>query len=87
MAEVTKEDLNRLYDIVEPMREDIAAIKTRIELMPSQRRRPCPDFEQHIREHRELQQNVRQMLLNMIPGMIKLAAAAALGALLGAKIL
>lgn len=39
---VDSQDISRLYEIIDPMRIDIAEIKTTLKLLPKPEARPCP---------------------------------------------
>jgi hypothetical protein len=52
-AEVEKTDLTRLYDIIEPMKTDIATIKAKLEVMPKPEPRPCPYLSTHLSDHKD----------------------------------
>lgn len=91
--EVTKDDLNRLYDIIEPMRTDIAAIKTKLEIMPAPPKRPCQYHEalkvivdSHIQSATQNVRDWKLMLIGLAGDLLKYAAIAAVGILLGKQL-
>jgi hypothetical protein len=51
--EVEKNDLTRLYDIIEPMKTDLATIKAQLSMMPKPEPRPCPYLTNHLTDHKD----------------------------------
>ena len=51
MNEVTKEDINRIYDKLEPMASDISSIKADLRYRPVYER-PCEGLKEHLQSHK-----------------------------------
>lgn len=64
MAEVTKADLNRIYDKLEPMAEDLAVVKDRMERLPAAR--PCQQLNNHLNEHRAWKRPIIRAAVDMV---------------------
>ena len=66
MAEVTKEDLNRLYDKLEPMAEDLAVVKDRMERLPVLPARPCEQLSGHLDEHKAWKRPIIRAVVDVV---------------------
>lgn len=92
-SEVSKDDLNRIYDAIGPMQRDIAEIKTTLKLMPGPPARPCDfhvqlrkEFDGHLGEHLDTQRGVKQAVIRAAVDIIKLAIGTGVGVLIGLRI-
>ena len=88
--EVTKEDLNRVYDKMEPMAADIAEIKAILKMMPQPEKRPCPyyyalekAFNIHINEQLTNYRDWKMVGMDMLQSSVKWIVVAICAYLLG----
>ena len=93
MLEVTKEDLNRIYDAMTPMQQDIAEIKTTLKLLPQPPKQPCQwqeqlrkEFDGHIGVHDKTAWNWKEAFIRAAVDIIKLAVVGGLGLIIGKMI-
>ena len=65
MADVTKEDMNRIYDKLDPMERSIVRIETQLSLMtiPSQ---PCDKLAEHLRECNDTKKTFKTAFIRSI---------------------
>ena len=89
-TEVTKEDLNRIYDAIGPMQQDIAEIKTTLKLLPQPPKQPCQwqeqlrkEFDGHIIAHNVNVRDWKGAFIKASVDIIKLAIVAGLGLVIG----
>lgn len=66
MADVTKADLNRIYDKLEPMAEDLAVVKDRMERLPELPPRPCEQLNTHLDEHKAWKRPIIRAVIDVV---------------------
>ena len=97
MAEVTKEDLNRVYDKIDALNESVKTVvvsvtkvQTTLKNLPAPQKRPCvwheqlrKEFDGHVDEHDEVARDWRQAAIKAVVDIVKLGVVAGLGVILG----
>jgi len=65
MAEVTKEDINRIYDKLDPMGESIVRIETQLKLMviPAQ---PCAKLTEHLADCKDTKKTFKTAMIRAV---------------------
>ena len=75
MTQATKDDINRVYDKLEPMARSITQIETKLEMMviPKQ---PCVFLETHLEEHKDTQKTWKSSFTRAVVDVIKMGVVA-----------
>jgi len=76
MAEVTKEDINRLYDKIEPIAASVVRILTVLESMPGPPPRPCSTLTEHLETHKENKSRWQTPLVSNLIGFVRMGLVA-----------
>ena len=69
MAEVTKEDINRIYDKLEPITKGMVAVEIKLQSLGEK-------MDDHIKEHRESGRTWKRVLIG---GAVRIACTAMVG--------
>lgn len=81
MTDITQADLNRLYDKLDPMAEDLAVVKDRMERLPVLPDRPCEQLSVHLDEHKAWKRPVIRAAVDIV----KMAVVGAVCFVIGKK--
>ena len=72
----TKADINRIYDRLEPMAQDLASIKTRLDLTPPPPKQPCTFLETHLDDHKKTANTWKTSVIRTVVDVVKMAIVA-----------
>jgi len=75
MTQATKDDINRVYDKLEPMARSITQIETKLEMMviPKQ---PCVFLEAHLEEQKDAQKTWKSSFVRAVVDVAKMGIVA-----------
>ena len=76
MAEVTKEDINRIYDKMQPIAEGLVRIEERLKNMPQPAPRPCSTLTEHLEAHKENKSRWQTPLVSNVIGLVRMGLVA-----------
>ncbi len=79
MSEIaTKDDINRIYDKLEPIAESLTRVETRLDLMPTPLKQPCNFLNSHLNDHKTTVKTWKSSVIRACVDMAKMGVVAAL---------